>query len=114
VGTVALTQVQTKAARLVGAGYAQEDVAKHCDTSTRTIQRWQKLDGFMDAAAKAREEAGDPDATSVLRELMLNGKSEQTRLQAARTLLLAPPKDVDPDYSATPRITVFGGDLDGE
>jgi hypothetical protein len=103
--------MQEKAARLVGAGYEQADVAKHCYTSVRTIQRWQKLDGFMEAAAEAREAIADPDAAAVLRTLMLNSANETVRLQAARTLLLAPPKDVDPDENAMPRITVFGGDL---
>jgi hypothetical protein len=106
-----LTPMQEKAARLVGTGYSQEDVAKHCETSVRTVRRWQKVDGFLDLAREAREAIADPDAASVLRSLMLTSANESVRLQAARTLLLAPPPAVDPETSATPVINVFGGDL---
>jgi hypothetical protein len=99
-----LSQRDTAIARLRGMGYSQPETAARLKLSTRTVQRVMKQPEAQAFAQRIREQH-DPQATDVLRAL-LSSANESIRLQAARTLLLTPVPDDDPDDDR-PRITVY-------
>jgi hypothetical protein len=102
VGSVTPTN-ERRIAELVGMGYQYARVAEIMGTSVRSVQRVMSVPEMKTLAAQVRETRGDPDAVSVLKELMLD-PSPQIRLGAAKALLVAPPQ-AEPDAGTT-RVTV--------
>lgn len=101
---------ERRAAELVGRGMTRYEVARRLGVSTRTISRTLAKPAVASAAASARESL-DPSAADVLRALLSSDKDE-IRLRAAVALLRDPPPQAEP-ISASPTVTVYGGDLDG-
>jgi HEAT repeat protein len=88
-----LTAKQEKAARALGRGHTQEGAARIAGCSERSIRNWTRdLPAFTLLIEQTREESGDPDARTVLYEL-LRSDNETVRLQAARALLMQPPPE---------------------
>jgi hypothetical protein len=97
-----MTPRMRRAARLLGLGYSQKEVARRVGVGDRTIREWlAKVDGFRDLAQASQDELADPSALDVLRDL-LHSPTESIRLSAAKSLLYRPAWVPDPDAAPPP------------
>ena len=107
-----LTEMQSRAARMLGLGHSQRATAARIglspDSGDRTIRRWLEIPAFRAARDAAQEESTDPTILQVLHEL-LNDQDPRIRLGAAQELNRM---GRDPDGEPSPttaagRITEF-------
>jgi HEAT repeat protein len=89
---------ERRTAELVGMGHEYARIAEIMSTSVRSVQRVMSVPEMKKLASEVRETRGDPDAVSVLKELLLD-PSPSIRLGAAKALLVAPPQ-AEPDAGA--------------
>lgn len=85
-----LTRQQRRAARLIAAGFPQDQVAARVGCATRTIRSWKHdLPAFTLLIEQERTDMVDPSPRDALLDL-LYAEDERVRLGAAQALLKIP------------------------
>jgi transcriptional regulator with XRE-family HTH domain len=102
-----------RGATLLGQGWSRRAAAAELGVDISTISRWRRDEQFRQLEQRAREEALDakPSVRATLEAALTATKPNGTadwavRVQAARTLLGAPPEDSDVPQVVRERIYV--------
>lgn len=112
-----MTPDQLKAARLLGAGWKREDVAREVGKSMKTIDRWAKVEGFEQEMQRARQGRDTSILEDALTATFKDGRADHaTRLRAYTALYgRKPPKGdgstPDGDEEEVEREVTYADDL---
>jgi hypothetical protein len=108
IGKDGLSELQRRAARMLGLGHTQEATAAWVGVNVRTVKAWKAtIPAFKTAIEAAQDDAADPTVIDVLRD-MLNHHDPRVRLEASKELRAwGRPAEGEGDTSGRGKLIVF-------